>query len=129
MRDTRNHWRDYFYLHISIRRHSDRYHYHRTAWLILTFKYHFASRKLHLRPGSTSNSTRKMSLENVSSYCVRNCVRMEETQEKKKKKKASERTNENLYVSSLIIFPLESFRNLSNIYIVRIINSHESIVN
>lgn len=48
---------------------------------------------------------------------------------KEKKKKASERTNENLYVSSLIIFPLESFRNLSNIYIVRIINSHESIVN
>lgn len=31
----------------------------------------------------------------ISSYCVRNCVRMEETQEKKKeKKKASERANE-----------------------------------
>lgn len=48
----------------------------------------------------------------ISSYCVRNCVRMEETQEKKKEKKkkqARERTKK--IVSSLIIFLLESIRN------------------
>lgn len=42
-----------------------------------------------------------MSLENViwvSSYCVRNCVRMEETQEKKKKKQARERTRKSLRI-------------------------------
>jgi len=43
-RDARDFQKDYLYLHISVRRHSDRYHYHRTAWLILSFEYQLASR-------------------------------------------------------------------------------------
>lgn len=42
-RDARDFQKDYLYLHISVRRHSDRYHYHRTAWLILSFEYQLAS--------------------------------------------------------------------------------------
>lgn len=99
-RDTRDHSGDYFYLHISIRRHSDRYHYHRTAWLILTFKYHFASRKLHLRPGSTSNSSRKMSPENVPLKWV-SSLRMKLQGNGRNARDKSERLNESSVVSTV----------------------------